>query len=71
MPSHGQEIKEEEGSTDPQTASKQLKHYHLSERTGPCKKVKASKLSINLITLTEGDLHDIGKKVRYVTYKAL
>ena len=38
---------------------------------GPCKKVKASKLSIDLITLTEGDLHDIGETMCDVTMEGL
>jgi len=65
------ETEEEEGGVDPQTASTQLKCQRLSERTGLCKKVKASKLSIDPITLTEGDLHDIGETVRNVTTEAL
>lgn len=55
---------------DPQTASTQLKHQRLSEQMGPHKKVKESKLSIDLITLTEGDLHDISEMVRDVTSEA-
>lgn len=34
-------------------------------------KRKASKSSFDPITLTEGDLHDIGKTVRHVTTEAL
>jgi len=34
-------------------------------------KVKASRLAIDLITLIEGDLHDIGETVCDVTVKAL
>jgi len=69
--SHGQEAKEEEGSADPQTKSTQLNRQHLTERTRPRKKAKESKLSIDLITLTDGDLHDIGEMVRDVTSEAL
>ncbi len=54
------ETEEEEGSADPQTTLKQLKCQCPSEWTGPHKKVKAYKLFIDLITLTEGDLHGIG-----------
>ena len=71
LPSHGQEVEEEEGGADPQTASTQLKCKHPTERTGLRKKVKALKLSIDPITLTEGDLHDIGKTVHDVTFEAL
>ena len=35
------------------------------------KKVKALKFSIDPITLTEGDLYDIGETVRDVTNEAL
>jgi len=51
--------------------STQLKRPHTVERVGPRKKVKASKLAIDLITLTEGDLHDIGETIRDVTKEAL
>jgi len=37
----------------------------------PWKKTKASKTSFDPITLTEGDLHDIGETVRDVTMEAL
>lgn len=70
-PSHGQEEEEEEGGTNPQTASTQLKHQHMTEWTGFRKKVKASKLLIDPITLTKGDLHDIGETVRDFTSEAL
>jgi len=56
---------------DPKTASTQLKHQHLSERMGSRKKVKVSELSIDLITLTEGDLHDIGETVHEIMTEAL
>jgi hypothetical protein len=65
-PSHGQEkeMETERGrvAQDPQTTSTQLKRQHPREQMGPRKKVKASKLSIDPITLTEGDLHDIGRR---------
>jgi len=38
---------------------------------GPWKKSKASKTSFDLITLTKGDLHDIGEMVCNVTAEAL
>lgn len=38
---------------------------------GPRKKVKESKLFINLIILMEGDLHDIGETVHDITIEAL
>jgi len=74
MPSQGQEAEEEktkEGGTDPRIVSTQMKCQHPAERVGSRKKVKASKLCIDLITLTEGDLHDISKTVHNVTNEAL
>ena len=71
LPSHGQEAEEEGRGTDPQTASTQMKRQCPSEWTGPGKKVKASKLSIDPITLIEGDLHNIGEMVHDVTSEAL
>jgi len=65
------ETKEEEGSMDPQTTSTQQKRQHSSEWMGPHRKVKASKLSIKLITLSEGDLHNIIEMVHDITSKAL
>ena len=56
---------------DPWTASTQLKCQHPAERVGSRKKVKASKFSIDMITLIEGDLHDIDKTVHDATNKAL
>lgn len=50
------EIEEEESGADPQTVLTQLKCQHQSESRGLCKKVKASKLSIKLITLTKGGI---------------
>ena len=60
-----------EGSVDPGTASTQLKHQHPVERPRLRKKVKASKLSIDPITLTEGDLHNIKETVHDVTSEDL
>lgn len=37
----------------------------------PMKKIKATKLPVDLIILTEGDLHDIDKTMRNVTSEAL
>ena len=56
---------------EPQTMSTQLKHQHPTDQTGSHKKVKASKLSIKLNTLTEGDLHDIDEIVQEVTFEEL
>ncbi len=72
--SSGQEVEEietTEGSVDPGAASTQLKCQRIVQRSGPWKKVKGSKLAIDLITLTEGDLHDIGETVRDVTSDTL
>lgn len=71
MPSQGQEAETEEGGVDPRTALTQLKRQHPAERAGSWKKVKASKLSIDPIILTEGDLYEIGETVRDVTNEAL
>ena len=74
MPLQGHEAEEaetkEEGA-DSKTTSMWLKCQHIIERGGWHKKVKALKLSIDPITLTEGDLHDIGKTVHNVTSEAL
>lgn len=56
---------------DLRTTSTQLKRPHTIERVGPRKKVKASKLAIDPITLTKGDLHDICETVRDVNNEAL
>ena len=53
------------------TTSTQLKRPRVTERLGPWKKVKASKLAIDPITLTKGDLYDIGDTVHEVTKEAL
>jgi len=47
-----------------------LKRPCIIERSGPLKKVKASKLAIDLITLIEGDLYNIGDTVNEVTKEA-
>jgi len=41
------------------------------EQVGPIKKTKASKTYFDPITLTEGDLYNIGETVRDVTIEAL
>jgi len=48
-----------------------MKCQHPVEQVGLRNKVKASKLSIDPITLTEGDLHDISKMLHDVTNEAL
>jgi len=60
-----------EESTDLGTTYTQLKWPCIAERSGPRKKVKTSKLDIDPITLTEGDLHDISETVHDVTNEAL
>lgn len=73
-PSQGQadeEVETKEGGVDPQIVSTQLKHQHLTDQAGLRKKVKASKLSIDLITLTEADLHYISETVHDVTNETL
>ena len=61
----------ENGGADPQTKSTQLKHPCPQEKAASRKKNKASKTSLDPITLTEVDLHDIGETVRDVTTKGL
>lgn len=56
---------------DTSNTSTQLKRPRRTERIGPWKKTKASKLDGEPITLTEGDLYDIGNTVRKVTREAL
>lgn len=72
-PSPEPETNTEQGGADPHISSTQLKCLCPREQVGLQKKLKASKNSFDLITgtLTEGDLHDIGKMVRDVTAEAL
>jgi len=56
---------------DLQIASTQLKLPCQREQVGPQKKSKASNTSFDMITLTEGDPHDIAETVRDVTAEAL
>ena len=51
--------------------SNHIKHPREQEKVGLRKKSKASKVSLDPITLTEGDLHDIGDAVQDVTTEAL
>lgn len=60
----------EEGG-DLGTMSTQLKRSCVTERSGPQEKVKASKLTFDPITLTEGNLYDIGDMVHEVTKEVL
>ena len=60
----------EEGA-DPGTTSTQLKRPRVTQRSRQWKKVKASKLAIDAITLTEGNLYDIDDMVREITKEAL
>lgn len=72
--SQGQEVEDtetEKGSVYIGTASTQLKCPHIIERAGPRKKGKPSNFSIDPITLTKGDLHDIEEMVCVVTNEAL
>lgn len=72
--SSGYELEEPEtteGSVDLGASSTQLKWPPIVERSGPRKNVKASKLAIDLITLTKGDLYDISETVHDVTNEVL
>ena len=51
--------------------STKLKHQQPQEKVVSRKKTKASKASLDPITLTEGNLHDIDEIVRDVTVEAL
>jgi len=56
---------------DPDTTSTQLKRPRVIERSGPRQKVKASKLTIDPITLMEANLYDIGETVCDVAKEAI
>jgi len=51
--------------------STQLKHQQPQEKAVSRKKTKASKTSLDPMTLTEGDFHDIRVAVRDVITEAL
>jgi len=68
------EIKEEDTEQhgmDPKEMSTRIKHSRELEKGGSRKKSKATKTSLDHITLTEGDLYDNGDTVRDVTTEAL
>lgn len=77
MRSPSPEIEEEmdeqtkQHSTYPQVTSTRIKHLREEKKGGSRKKYKATKTSLDPITLTEGDLYDIGDTVRDVTIEAL
>jgi len=62
-----QAVEGTEEGVDLGTTSTHLKRSSATKRSGPQKKVKASKLAIDPITLIEGDLYDIGDTVHEVT----
>jgi len=71
---HGLEADETETpkeGADLQTMTTQLNYQCLTEQAGPRKKRKASKLSINPITLTKGDLYDIDETMHNATFEVL
>lgn len=61
----------EQNCTDTEMTSNCIKNPREQEKLWSRKKSKASKASLNPITLTEGDLHEIGDTVRDVTVEAL
>jgi len=61
----------EQHGVDPHTTSDHIKHPREQEKVGSRKKYKANKVSLDPITLTEGDLHDIGDMVQDVTAEEL
>ena len=56
---------------DPQATSTHIKRPMEQEKGGSRNKSKDTKVSLDPITLTEGDLHGIGDTVRDVTTEAL
>lgn len=79
-PGEGQEMSKGQGTEDVDRAEEradpgpeltQLKWSHVPEKLAPRKKVKATKTSVDPITLTEGDLFDINEMVRNVTKDTL
>lgn len=56
---------------EPQETSTHIKHPRELEKGGSREKSKATKTSLDPITLTEGDLHDIDDIVRDVNTKNL
>jgi len=61
----------EQGGMDPKMTPLPTKHNRDPEKVGPWKKSKASKTSLDPITLMEGPLNDIGDKVKDATVKLL
>lgn len=61
----------EQHVADPQVTSARIKHAREQEKGGSRKKSKATRASLELITLTEGDLYDIGDRMWGVTMEAL
>lgn len=60
------EVDKTEEQMDPSSTSTQLKRSCGPEKVAPRKKVKATKTSVDLIMLTEGDLLDIREMIRKV-----
>lgn len=65
------ELDREEDHVDPSTTSTQINRLHDPEKTTPKNKGKATKTSVDPITLTEGDLLDIRKTIWEVAEGAL
>lgn len=62
---------DEQHDANPQETFARIKRPRELEKGGSRKKSKATKTSLDPITLTEGDLHDIGDIVGDVTAEAL
>ena len=56
---------------NPQETSNHIKRLSDLEKGGSRKKSKATKTSLEPITLTDGDLYDINDTIRDVTAEAL
>jgi len=61
----------EKGGADPKTTPFRVKLTREQENVGPWKKSKASKSSLDPITLIEGDLNDISDTVWDATVELL
>jgi len=61
----------EQHDTNPDATFACISHPREQDKGGSRKKYKDTKTSLDIITLTEGDLHDINDTVHDVTMEAL
>jgi len=71
LPSPKIEEETEQYDVDAQETSSHFKHPMEQEKGGSRKKSKATKTSLDPITLTEGEFHDIGDTMRGVITEVL